>query len=278
MLDLPIVGTFNTYFMEPEYLRLVKLDKYKRVSETIWRIVARFYNRCDLILSPSEKTAFDLKEHKITKPIEVMPNGVDLSFVKWASSFDVDLVKKRFGLGDKVVLYVGRLSREKSLDVLLQVFAEVVKRVLKAQLLIVGDGPIRGELEKLARDLGISGQVIFTGLLEHDELLSSGIFQACSIFCTASSSEVQPMSVIEAMAVGLPIVGVAARGMVNLVENNGVLVQAGDVEGMAEAVVELLLSEKKLKRAGRQSRIVSREHDIEKVAGRMEKVYRRLIK
>ncbi|MCH7952120.1 glycosyltransferase [Patescibacteria group bacterium] len=277
MIQLPIVGSFNTYFMEPEYLRLIRLEKYKRVSSALWKFVVRFYNRCDLVESPSIQAISDLREHGIQRPMRVVRTGIDLSFVHKVRSSAVSSVKAKYGLGDLVVIYVGRLSREKSLDFLVKAFAKVVTAVAEAQLLIVGDGPIRAELEEQVHDLDLSGRVIFTGFVRHDVLLSSGILQASNLFCTASTSEVQPVSVIEAMAVSLPIVGVAARGMKELVDGNGILVDVGDVDGFAEAVIGFLHSREQRMRASEWSKLRSKQYSIETVADTMEDMYSLLI-
>lgn len=273
VLKKPIVGTFHGYFMEPEYLKLVKLDKFNGVSRALWRYSAKFYNQCHRVVGLSNYIADDLRKHGVTSEITILPNGLDLSFVGRVDRVHLTMLQKRYALGKRLVISVGRLSKEKSLELLVRAFCTVAEQVDGVQLLVVGEGPMRGELQDLVIRLKLFGRVVFTGGIDHDELLTSGLLQAARLFAMASTSEAQPMSVLEAMAVGLPIVGVRARGMGDLVEDNGVLVEPGDVEGLARAMVGLLTSASFWRRAAAASRRRSELFDIQKVTRQMEELY-----
>lgn len=277
ILKLPAVHTFHAYFMEPEYLKLVRLSRFKRVSRALWRYVMVFSNRCDFVVAPTEFVARDLVAHGLTKPHKVVSNGVDFSLFQGIDSGRVRAVKTQFKLRDHVVLYVGRLSKEKNLEMLMQAFSKVHEYIPDSQLLLVGDGPLRSKLERIAMKLGVAQDVIFTGKVEHDRLLASGIFQAALVFCTPSTSETQGLSVVEAAAAGLPIVGVAARGVKELVDGNGVLVEVGDVSRFSEAIVSFLSSRRRRSVASKLSKKMARNHSIENVADSMEGIYSSLI-
>lgn len=276
-LRAPVVGTFHAYFMEPEYLRLVRLSRFKHVSKALWRYVMAFYNVCDFVVAPTRFVAHDLRKHGLKKPFKEVPNGVDFSLIRGVQEMAIQRIKKALGLKNHVILYVGRLSREKNLEIMMRAFAEINEEITQAQLLLVGDGPQRQELSGLAEQLGIVKRVIFTGEIVHDRLLSSGIFQASSVFCTPSTSETQGLSVVEAIAAGLPIVGVAARGVKELIRGNGILIDREDAGELSKAICYFLSNEKHRKRAAKRSKELAECYSIDKVTNTMEKVYTSLI-
>ena len=98
VLKVPTVGRFNTYFMEPEYLRLVGLEKHKWVSDIIWKYVVSFYNRCDLVVCPSRATINDLRKHKVTKPIKLLVYGINLSFINSVGQEKVEKIRLKYYL------------------------------------------------------------------------------------------------------------------------------------------------------------------------------------
>lgn len=277
-LGVPIIGTFNTYFMEPEYLKLVKLDKYRRISKFLWEFAVRFYNNCDAVVVPTKIAGEDIKSHGLKKPIYYIPNGVEIKKFSKVDSASVRKFKKKYGVGKSTVIYVGRLSKEKSLEILIEAFALVVYEIEEAQLLIVGDGPTRTNLEAFVSQLGLEKSVIFTGAIGNETLIRSGVFQAATIFCTPSNSETQGLSVVEAMAAGLPIVGVKARGVMELVKGNGVVVNPGDSEALAKAIVNLFRSEKKLRSYSARSKEHAKQFSMEKIGDKLERLYSSFIK
>ena len=277
LLRIPIVGTFHAYLMEPEYLKIVRLSRFKRVSKTLWRYVIAFFNRCDYVIAPTAFVAEDLRAHGLVKPQRVVSNGVDLSIINGVSAQAVRSVKKQFGLGDAVVLYVGRLSQEKNLTLLIAAFERVARQFPQAQLVFVGDGPMRSRLMRLAKKLQIENRVLFTGQIEHRQLLSSGIYQSSLVFCTPSTSETQGLSVMEAAGARLPIVGANARGVKELVDGNGILVEGDDIRGFSEGIMTFLGSERRRRQASKLSRKMARRYSIDRVAKTMERVYASVI-
>ena len=128
---------------------------------------------------------------------------------------------------------MGRVSYEKDIDQAMQAFGTASRNLPDATLMIVGDGPERKKLESLAKKLGVEKKIIFTGMLHREDLRDA--LRANDIFVTASRSENMPVSVIEAMACGLPVASVRAKGIPEIVDHgkNGLLVEPDRPEELA---------------------------------------------
>ncbi len=274
ILRKPLVGTHHTFF--DHYLKHVKLDFgwFKRFS---WRFVNRYYNRCDLVLSPSHVMAEGIKKHGLSKPIQVMRNPVETEMFKPVSKAEKAGLKQKFGVYGPLLMYAGRVSYEKSIDQVVLAFAEVLKIIPQAKLMIVGDGPERKNLENLSRELNISDRVIFTGFLLGSELVEA--FQAADLFATASKSENMPLTILEAMSSGLPIVGVNALGIPEVVkhEQNGFVVPADNPEKLAEKICEVLQNPALLEQFSLASRELSLVYSYDAIGADIEDIYQKLI-
>lgn len=169
-----------------------------------------FCRAVDLVISPSQGMADVLRGMGVDAPIRVIPNGVE--FLAW----DREKAQPRradFGLADEdvVLIYTGRLAAEKNLVFLLRAFNGVSQAYPRARLLVVGGGPERANLEATAADLGLQERVRFTGVLPYEQI--PGVLRLADTFVTASVTEVHPLSIIEAMGAGLPVLGVASPGV-----------------------------------------------------------------
>ena len=122
-----------------------------------------------------------------------------------------------FSADDILFIYVGRLGPEKNLDFLLRAFNGVAQAFDHVRLLILGDGPARADMEALASSLGLSACVRFEGMIPYDKL--PAYLAMCDAFVTASVTEVHPLSVIEAMGAGLPVLGIESPGVGDTVED-----------------------------------------------------------
>jgi glycosyltransferase involved in cell wall biosynthesis len=173
--------------------------------------------------------------------------------------------------GPPCVVYVGRLRTVKGVYVLLDAWAEVVKRV-DAKLLIAGDGPEGEALVARARELGIAGSVEFLGAVDDVPAVHA---RGC-VYAQPSFQEGMPNSVLEAMASGLPVAATHISGNVDLVfeGDNGLLVPAGDAKAMADALVTLLTDRELARRMGQRSRArVAERYGLDAVIGELIALY-----
>jgi len=276
ILKKPLVGHFHTYYMSPEAQKVVKLPKRGEeiIEKMLWQYTKSVYNSCDLVLSASEYAKKDLEKHNLKKPVEVLANPIDLKSLKGASVEKIKDLKKKYKLEEKTVLYVGRVSKEKSMDVLLFAFNLVVRKIPEAKLILVGDGPVMKEMKALTKDLGLEKNVVFMGSINYDKLLQSGVYEASKLFATASSCEVQPISILEAMGFGLPIVGVKAMGVTELIRDNGIVCEKGNTKELAEAIVKILEDQRLEKKYGENSKKrILKEHGMDGVCEELENKY-----
>lgn len=277
LFNKPLVGTIHVYFAESGYLSWFK---YKLAVKLVDKAVRRFLNfmftQCDIVLAPSKMLVEELNTNGFKKPISYLPNGVILKPPKLLSDKAKNALKKKYGLKEKVVLHFGRLSHEKNVDVLLKSFQLLTKKHQDVSLLIIGDGPSKSKLVQLAKKLRIEKQVVFTGFMEHQTLISSGILSLGDIFATASTMENNPMAVLEAMMFGLPIVGVKQAGLIELISSNGFLVKPGDIKEMAEKEEKILFDEKLSTQMREKSLQLIKPYSVDKVIDKLLRLYRTL--
>jgi glycosyltransferase involved in cell wall biosynthesis len=175
-----------------------------------------FCRACNLVIAPAAGVRGVLQGFGVNTPIEVIPNGVDLTpYNGVRRGFPRETLG--FSGEDIILIYVGRLGPEKNLSFLLRAFAGAAKAYDNIRLLLVGDGPERENLEDRVRYMGIANLVRFTGLVPHAQIPE--YFGMADIFVTSSVSEVHPLSVIEAMAAGLPVLGIDSPGVSDIVED-----------------------------------------------------------
>lgn len=272
----PLVGTVHVYFSESGYLRWLK---YKVAVKIVDKVVQRFLNfifrQCDLVLVPSKMLITELNKEGFEKPLSYLPNGVSVQKIT-ASIKEKGNFKTKYGLKERVILHFGRLSHEKNVDVLIKSFHLLLRKHKNISLFIIGDGPTKNRLIRLTKKMGIEKNVIFTGFIDHQILLSSGILCIADLFATASPMENNPMVVLEAMACGLPIVGAKQAGLIELVCANGYLVEPGNIKMMAEKMEQILFNEKLAKEMGKKSLETIKPYSITTVADQLLAYYARL--
>ncbi len=266
-LKVPLVGTHHTFF--DHYLKHVFLD-YAWARMISWKLTVRYYNRCDLVISPTHSLATSLKEHGLGKPVEIIPNILDTDFFV---PVPLNMPKPPY----KTLVYMGRLSYEKSVDDALRAAMLVMQRLPTTRFIIIGDGPERKKLEGLATELGIAENTIFTGYLHGAELVQK--LQEADVFLTGSKSENMPLALLEAMAVGLPLVAVRSLGLGEILhhEVNALLMAPDRPQELADSALELLQKDSMRQKFAHASRTMSLQYSKQAVMKRLAGAYQRLI-
>lgn len=205
-LKVPVVYTLHT--MYDDYLYYISPKKLLPVAQKVSHRYLRYLaNRATAITGPSIKVQEYLNECGVVKNVNVVPNPVELDKFDISKAIEdrVKSIKEEYNLDGSyfVMAFCGRLGREKSVDVLLDYFAKTVKKEDKIKLLILGDGPCKEELEKLSKELKIDDIVYFSGKVLHDDLIN--YYACCDMYVTASLSDTNSISMLEAMATGLPV-------------------------------------------------------------------------
>lgn len=278
LLNKPLVGTIHVYFNESGYLRWLKYQlAIKIVAKVAQQILNFVFNQCDLILAPSKMLVKELNNNKnLKKPVSYLPNGVTLNTPQLLSEKARNNFKKKYYLKEKVVLHFGRLSHEKNIDILIKSFQNLTKKHKNISLLIIGDGPAKTRLITLTKKLKLEKQVVFTGFIDHQKLISSGLLSIGDVFATASAMENNPMAVLEAMMRGLPIVGVKQAGLIELISSNGFLVKPGDSKTMAEKIEKILFDKETAAIMKSESLKVIKPYSVDRVVDRLLGFYRNL--
>jgi 1,2-diacylglycerol 3-alpha-glucosyltransferase len=265
----PVVFTYHTRY--EKYAHYVPLTRAV-VETAAVRLSTRFAARVDAVIAPSVVVRDELKRRGVRAPVAVIPTGVDLAHFRPG---DQQAARRALGLpaGDPVLLYVGRLDREKSVDRVLLAFEHVASTVPRARLLVVGHGKEAERLRRRAAALSAAGGVQFLGVRAHDRLPLC--YQAADLFVFASETETQGLVLAEAAACGLPAVAVNASGCDEVVRDGetGLLTKPADT-ALAEAAIGLLLDgDRRAAMAARARDVAERDFDVRLQLDRTLDVY-----
>jgi 1,2-diacylglycerol 3-alpha-glucosyltransferase len=240
---VPLVSTFHTLYSQ--YTHYVPLLPEPVTHTLLETYLPWYYNRCAEIICPSEIAAGYLREQGIERPITVIPTGIPLPPTEALDAETRTKVRESLGVQPEtpLLLYAGRLAKEKNIGWLLEVLARVRREVSEARLVIAGSGAYQEELKARAEALQLGDSVLFPGPFPHEEM--SALCAACDVFCFPSPSETQGLVISEARAAGAPCVVVDAGGAPETVRQgeDGFRIPPDDLETFAAQVVEILQHE-----------------------------------
>ena len=278
--DIPMVATDHAYPDNlTQQLKLPRLAK-KPINKLINGYFISFLRRSEYATMPTEQAIVDLipkNRRWLNVPVEALSNGIDLSCF---SPGEPDRgIYEKYGLPENrpIILFVGRVDPEKSLEILMKAFTLLSGDVPDAHLVIVGDGTARPKLEKLAEKAGLRNRVHFTGRVVGADLPQ--IYRAARVFAITSRTETQSIVLLEAMATGLPCVAVEAGAIPELVKSgeNGFLCTPNDAKGVAEGLKIILTDENKWKNMQSLSLQKVRRHDLRYTLARIEEIYNQVL-
>ncbi len=274
---VPVVGTFHTFFAEPEYLKQFRIPDFAFTRRSMWWYSVTFFNRCARIVSPSKSVRDNLVQRGLKTKATLLSNGIER--IEFRPKAEVEAFRRSFGIEEFAFIYVGRISPEKSLEVVLEAFYRVTQSNPKAKLVIVGSGPSDAMIDEKLGEYGIVDQVVRTGRIERDVLMRDNYPLLGDAFVTASKTENQPVSLLEAMAFGLPMIGPRSKGIPELVQDgdDGLIFEPDDVAGLAEAMTRLMNDEALHSRMSAAAIQNANEHRIDRTGDRLEAVYREAI-
>jgi glycosyltransferase involved in cell wall biosynthesis len=268
----PIIYTNHTrYDLYGNSLAYLPQSASDAIMRQVW---PEFTDYADVVITPSESVRQVMLSFGVRQPIELIENGIELDAFFYPQR---PLTKTALGLPETAVLlmYVGRLSPEKNIATLIDQFAIAADIVPHLHLMIVGDGMIRAELQRQVADMGLQKNIHFSGPVGYDDV--PNYMAAADIFATASVSEVHPLTVIEAMATGLPVVAVTSPGIVDSVESgvSGLLTTKPN-GGLAAAIVGLALNAEQRQQMSIAARESSKRYDIRDTVTRTVQLYEQM--
>ncbi|MGV3618573.1 MAG: glycosyltransferase [Fimbriimonas sp.] len=268
---IPVVATYHTLY--DRYAHYFTLLPKRYVRFKIAKHTNFYYNQVDHVITPTEASKKWLKRHSVETPITVIPTGIPRGPM-------IDRSEARHGFGispdARVMLYVGRLAKEKNLIVLLEMAALAFAQDPSLRLWLVGDGPYRSECTAAARRLGIGDRVKFVGQVQRADV--DRYYAAADLFVFPSITETQGLVVQEAMMRGLPAVAVIGGGAGAAIEDgqNGFLVR-NDPGAFAKRTLQILGDDNLHARLAEGAYRSVRDLSVPHMAERVVAVYRRVI-
>lgn len=205
-LDIPVVHTYHT--MYEDYMHYITNNTMLKYASNLAKKASKLYcQKYDKVIAPTVKTKNALQSYGLNNDIEVIPTGIKLKRFKKEnhSEKEINELKRKFNIkpNQPVILYIGRIAREKSIDIILKEFPKLLDKIPDAMFLIVGDGPVKSDLEGLTKKLNITSSVIFAGEKPWEEI--GKYYQLGDVFVSASTTETQGLTFVEAMASKTPV-------------------------------------------------------------------------
>lgn len=219
-LNIPVVYTYHTMWADySHYVNPVNSGAIDGLIKKAITRISKFYgDKSAELIVPSTKTEEALKKYGLNKNMHIIPTGLDLEKFDPKNKNDnlISQIKQQYGIKDQfIITFLGRIAKEKSIDVIIDALKEVVKEDNNVLCLIVGGGPQLEELKELVKDDHISKYVIFTGPKPSNEVPS--YYHLSNVFVSASVTETQGLTYIEAMASGIPAIARYDRNLEDVI-------------------------------------------------------------
>ncbi|MCA1960382.1 MAG: glycosyltransferase family 1 protein, partial [Desulfomonile sp.] len=265
ILRLPIVGTYHTAL--PQYAQYLTDDA--SVAEIVWKYVIWYYEQMDLIYVPSASTAAELISKGISESkVKLFPRGVDTSLFNPArrngcfSEYGVEA-------GKITILYVGRVSKEKNLELLVRAFSKLSHSTKNVCLVVVGDGPYLNEMRRALEGT----PAVFTGYLEGEALAS--VYASADLFVFPSTTDTFGNVVLEAQASGIPVIVTDSGGpQENIIPGKtGIVVKGDDEEGLLDGIRNMIADPERLRAMGRAARAYAEKRSFDRAFEATWKLY-----
>lgn len=267
---IPLIFTWHTLY--DHYAHFVKFLPERLVAKYAIRNAVNYANRSDMIIAPTDSIIPILRKWGVKKEIIPIATGVvEEEFL----NANRELIRQKFGVEkDETLLFLAsRLTSEKNIIFVINSVKNILREKKNIKLLILGNGYLKKDVEKIAKEEGFLEKIFFVGEVLHSELKN---YYACSdIFIYGSKSETQGIFVMEAMYMGLPIVALSATGINSLVLNNGNGFLVSEKESEFEEAVLKLITDKDLrKKFGETSARIARQNFTASIcAEKMLEVY-----
>ena len=279
--NIPLVHTYHTLY--EDYTHYVTKGHFEKSSKKIVEYLTKFY--CDKtaneLIVPTDKIYKLFKEkYEFNKNIHIIPTGIEIErfFIENIDKKLIETLRKNLNISKKdfIIIFVGRLASEKNVEFLLKAHQKIIKDYPRIKLLIIGDGPDKEKYEKLVENLNIENNVIFNGKAAWEEI---PYYYHCSdIFATASKSETQGLTVIEAMASEKTPLCIKDESFLGTITNelNGLIFETE--EEYISHVITLYENNDLLKYYNKQARIQAEHCSSTSYAKKVLEVYNRAIK
>ncbi len=271
---IPIVVTHHTHFPDyvPHLLNGKLPEQFESVSElTVKKLIKHVFENVDIVTAPTNELVCELSSYGL-KNVVHLPNGVKLKKFRYSRK-EGEKFRKKLGIParSKVVLYLGRVSYEKKLDILIHAF----NMVNDGYLVIAGKGPYLDDLKKHAEALSIKN-IRYTGFLDEREII--GAYSSADVFASPSDSETFGLTFVEAMACKRPVIGVSKLGAKEIILNGktGILVEPQNARKLANAIKKLFKNKKLRDEYGQNGYERAKTYSLRKSIEETRKIYQSL--
>ncbi len=243
------------------------------LDRLLWDTVMAVFNRLDQAVAPTETAADILRRHGLQVPVRAISCGVEVERFRTPPGYDRRAFCARYGLNPaaKLFLYLGRVDREKRLDLLLEALLHLPRPDI--QVVVAGRGNRLSAFKARARRLRLEDRIAFTGFIPPDDL--PGLLHSADVFVQPSPAELQSIATLEALSAGLPVLLAEARALPELVLPgvNGYLFQPGDAEDLAHYIDVLADESQRWSSMGLASLSLARRHRFEQTLQQYESLY-----
>lgn len=274
-LKVPIIHTWHTVY--EEYIKYFAPNRFIGLL-IIKSLTRNVLHRSDMAVVPSRKLESIIKNFGIRTPMRIIPTGIDLEkFYQKIDSEEKKHLKEKLGLSekDRILITLCRLGVEKNIDELLNMLPALVEKNKNIKFLIVGDGPYRKTLEARVTALKIEKNVIFAGMVLPEETYK--YYQLGDIFLSASQSESQGLTYIEALANGLPLICKEDDCLTDVIYQGENGYTFTDSEGFYKHIHEILTDPDLEKTMSQRSLEVSKQFSKEIFGEKVEALYKEVI-
>jgi len=278
---VPIVFTFHTLWEEyvANYISVIP-----DVTLRYWmrKLISFYLKRANLIIAPTQRIKDVVAKYGIEREVHILPTGIPSSKNKYSLKRSLEISsalgkKCPKAKGKKILLYVGRVVKEKNLDFLLDVLPLILKKNPKAFLVFIGGGPYLEELQETAKRRGLENNVFFTGYLPGKDMIY--FYKMAQVFVFPSKTETQGLVTVEAMLSGLPVVAVGEMGTLDVMQgDNGGFMVEDDVHSFADKVNLLLENPAIRKEKSNEAKNWGSQWSISALTPRLVELYEKAIR
>lgn len=279
-LNIPLVHTYHT--MYEEYIYYITKGYFDSASKKLVEYLTLFLcdKTIDELIVPTEKAKELFKDkYKVKRDVYIIPSGIDTTrfYKENIDKNEIINLKKDLGLKktDFIVLYVGRIAKEKSIDFLINNFNSVLKQIPKAKMIIVGDGPDIKDLIDLAKKEGLENKIIFAGKAPWTDVPK--YYSLCDVFVTASKTETQGLTVMEAMGASKPVVAIRDESFELMITDKKDGLFFDDEKSYVDMIYEVYKNKKLRDEISFNARLTADKYSPYNYAKNVLKVYEKVI-
>lgn len=273
--NIPLKGT--NHFMPENLTHYLHLPHFleDKINNWAWNDFRKVYENLNVVTTPTQTAANLIKKTGFSG--EVYPVSCGINLERFSPSKKDKTIKKRYNLPEiPLILFLGRIDKEKNVDFVLRAISKLPES-FQLHFAIAGSGAEKKKLEEMVKEMQLQNRVSFLGFVPDEDV--PVLFASSDCFINAGVAELQCIAMMEAMASGLPVLGVDAVALPELVhhEENGYLFSMEDSGKLTEKIIKMLSDKNMMQKMGKKSLEIIQQHDINKVMERYEFLYEKII-